>query len=62
MHIIKSGTDTVVPESLLLEKLKRGEELNIKLGVDPTPLTFISATPSRCVSSDSSKTSVIALR
>ena len=36
MHIIKSGTDTVVPESLLLEKLKRGEELNIKLGVDPT--------------------------
>lgn len=36
LHIIKSGTDTVVPESLLLEKLKRGEELNIKLGVDPT--------------------------
>ena len=36
MHIIKSGTDTVVPESLLLEKLKRGGELNIKLGVDPT--------------------------
>lgn len=36
LHIIKSGTDTVVPESLLLEKLKRGGELNIKLGVDPT--------------------------
>lgn len=36
LHIIKSGIDTVVPESLLLEKLKRGGELNIKLGVDPT--------------------------
>lgn len=36
LHIIKSGVDTVVPESLLLEKLKRGGELNIKLGVDPT--------------------------
>ena len=36
LHIIKSGTDKVVPEDLLLEKLKRGESLNIKLGVDPT--------------------------
>ena len=36
LHVIKSGVDTVVPESLLLEKLKRGGELNIKLGVDPT--------------------------
>jgi tyrosyl-tRNA synthetase len=36
LHIIKSGTDTVVPEDLLLEKLKRGKPLNIKLGVDPT--------------------------
>ncbi len=36
LHIIKSGIDTVVPESLLLEKLKRGKTLNIKLGVDPT--------------------------
>ncbi len=36
LHIIKSGIDTLVPESLLLEKLKRGKELNIKLGVDPT--------------------------
>lgn len=36
LHIIKSGTDKVVPESLLLEKLKRGKQLNIKLGVDPT--------------------------
>lgn len=36
LHIIKSGIDTVVPESLLLEKLKRGKALNIKLGVDPT--------------------------
>lgn len=36
LHIIKSGTDTVVPEALLLEKLKKGRALNIKLGVDPT--------------------------
>ena len=36
LHIIKSGTDKLVPEDLLLKKLKRGESLNIKLGVDPT--------------------------
>ena len=36
MHIIASGADRIVPESALLEKLKRGEPLNIKLGVDPT--------------------------
>ncbi len=36
LHIIKSGTDKLVPEDLLLEKLKRGKALNIKLGVDPT--------------------------
>ncbi len=36
LHIIKSGTDGIVPESALLEKLKRGEPLNVKLGVDPT--------------------------
>ena len=36
LHIIKSGVDTVVPESLLLEKLKREQKLNVKLGVDPT--------------------------
>lgn len=36
LHIIQSGTDRIVPESLLLEKLKRGTALNIKLGVDPT--------------------------
>ena len=36
LHIIKSGTDKLVPEDLLLEKLKRGKSLNIKLGVDPT--------------------------
>ena len=36
LHIIKSGIDTVVPEDLLLEKLKRGQKLNAKLGVDPT--------------------------
>ena len=36
LHIIKSGTAGIVPESALLEKLKRGEPLNAKLGVDPT--------------------------
>ena len=36
LHIIASGVDTIVPEDLLLTKLKRGEPLNIKLGVDPT--------------------------
>lgn len=36
LHIIKSGAAQIVPESALLEKLKRGKPLNIKLGVDPT--------------------------
>ena len=36
LHIIASGADRIVPESALLEKLKRGVPLNIKLGVDPT--------------------------
>lgn len=36
LHIIASGTDRIVPESALLEKLKKGKPLNIKLGVDPT--------------------------
>ena len=36
LHIIASGVDKIVPESALLEKLKRGKPLNIKLGVDPT--------------------------
>ena len=36
LHIIQSGTDTIVPQDLLLKKLKRGTALNIKLGVDPT--------------------------
>ena len=36
LHIIKSGAAQIVPESALLTKLKRGEPLNIKLGVDPT--------------------------
>ena len=36
LHIIASGVDRIVPESALLEKLKRGTPLNIKLGVDPT--------------------------
>ena len=36
LHIIASGVDRIVPESALLEKLKKGTPLNIKLGVDPT--------------------------
>ena len=36
LHIIKSGTAQIVPEEALLEKLKKGTSLNIKLGVDPT--------------------------
>ena len=36
LHIIKSGTAQIVPEAALLEKLKRGVPLNVKLGVDPT--------------------------
>lgn len=36
LRIIKSGTAQIVPEEALLEKLKRGVPLNIKLGVDPT--------------------------
>lgn len=35
-HIIQSGTAQIVPEAALMEKLKRGKPLNIKLGVDPT--------------------------
>lgn len=35
-HIIQSGTAEIVPEAALMEKLKRGKPLNIKLGVDPT--------------------------
>ena len=36
LHIIASGAAQIVPENGLLEKLKRGKPLNIKLGVDPT--------------------------
>lgn len=36
LHIIRSGAAQIVPEQALLEKLKRGVPLNIKLGVDPT--------------------------
>ena len=36
LHIIASGVDRIVPESALIEKLKRNQPLNIKLGVDPT--------------------------
>lgn len=35
-HIIQSGTAQIVPEKALMDKLKRGKPLNIKLGVDPT--------------------------
>lgn len=36
LRILKSGVSDIVPEDALLEKLKRGKPLNIKLGVDPT--------------------------
>lgn len=36
LRTIRSGTSQIVPESALLEKLKKGKTLNIKLGVDPT--------------------------
>ena len=36
LHTIASGAAQIVPESALVEKLKRGKPLNIKLGVDPT--------------------------
>ncbi len=36
LHIIKSGTAKIVPEDALVEKLKSGRQLRIKLGVDPT--------------------------
>ena len=36
LHIIASGVDRIVPESALLEKLKRDQPLNIPRGVDPT--------------------------
>ena len=35
-HIIQSGAAQIVPEKTLMDKLKRGKPLNIKLGVDPT--------------------------
>ena len=36
LHIIKSGASQIVPEDALVEKLKSGKKLTIKLGVDPT--------------------------
>ncbi len=36
MHVIESGTAEIVPVGALLDKLKTGRMLRIKLGVDPT--------------------------
>ena len=36
LKIIKSGTAQIIPEELLVKKLKKNKPLNIKLGVDPT--------------------------
>jgi tyrosyl-tRNA synthetase len=36
LHIIESGAEAIVPKAALLEKLKTGRPLRIKLGVDPT--------------------------
>lgn len=33
---LMAGTVQVIPENMLLEKLKKGKKLNIKLGMDPT--------------------------
>lgn len=55
LHIIKSGTAQIVPESALLEKLKRGVPLNVKLGVDPTAPISIWVTRCPCASCASSR-------
>ncbi|MCG7993402.1 MAG: tyrosine--tRNA ligase [Candidatus Thiodiazotropha lotti] len=36
LNLIKRGTEEVLPEELLIKKLKRGEPLKIKAGFDPT--------------------------
>lgn len=36
LKLIKSGTAQLVPEAELIEKLKSGKKLKIKLGMDPT--------------------------
>jgi len=36
MHIIASGAEAIVPREALVEKLKKGRPLRVKLGVDPT--------------------------
>ncbi|MBW9257910.1 MAG: tyrosine--tRNA ligase [Candidatus Thiodiazotropha sp. (ex. Lucinisca nassula)] len=36
LELIKRGTEEVLPEELLIKKLKRGEPLKIKAGFDPT--------------------------
>ncbi|MCG8017806.1 MAG: tyrosine--tRNA ligase [Candidatus Thiodiazotropha sp. 'RUGA'] len=36
IELIKRGTEEVLPEELLIKKLKRGEPLKIKAGFDPT--------------------------
>ncbi len=36
LRVIRSGTAQIVPGPALVDKLKRGKKLNVKLGVDPT--------------------------
>ena len=61
LHIIASGAAQIVPEAALLEKLKRGKPLNIKLGVDPDGSRHPPrAMRCRCASCASSRTSAIA--
>ncbi|MCG8097737.1 MAG: tyrosine--tRNA ligase, partial [Candidatus Thiodiazotropha taylori] len=36
LELIKRGTEEVLPEELLIKKLKKGEPLKIKAGFDPT--------------------------
>ena len=60
LHIIKSGIDTLVPESLLLEKLERGKDSTSSSASIPRLPISISAMRSRCASYASSRTSAIA--
>ena len=43
LHILESGVDSIVPRAALLDKLKKGEPLNIKLGVDQQMRDFAQA-------------------
>ena len=60
LHTIASGAAQIVPESALLEKLKRGTPLNISWASIPLLPISISAMPCRCASCASSRISATA--